>query len=106
MPETVLEPGDTMLIEQQTDGPGPASGDYVPSEWGLPVYDAIRTTVLTGIIVVEAAGNGGWDLDDPIAATPASAEPFIWASPGQWTGQINDPLVLRSWNGTAVIGAP
>lgn len=62
----LTSPGDVLLIEQQTDGPGSASDDYVPSEWNLPVYNAIQTAVGVGRVVVEAAGNGGWNLDDPI----------------------------------------
>jgi serine protease len=55
-----LSPGDVILIEQQTSGP---TGDYVPVEWYKPIYDAIVTAVGNGIIVVEAGGNGGVDLD-------------------------------------------
>lgn len=60
---TQLSEGDIILIELQTWGPG--SG-MVPIEWELPNYNAIVAAVGNGIHVVEAAGNGSEDLDDPI----------------------------------------
>lgn len=54
-------PGDVILIEQQTQVCGTTS--YGPSEWSQPVFDAIQVAVANGIVVVEAAGNGGVDLD-------------------------------------------
>lgn len=66
-----LSAGDVILLEQQWDYTG--SGGYVPVEWypaTTPasqsygsVYAAIQNAVGNGIIVVEAAGNGGQDLD-------------------------------------------
>ena len=63
-----LSAGDVVLLEQQVEGPL-GYPNYVPSEWSKPVYDAIVTLVANGIVVVEASGNGGQDLDDPIYAT-------------------------------------
>ncbi len=60
---TQLTEGDIILIELQTWGP--RSG-MVPIEWELPNYNAIVAAVGNGIHVVEAAGNGSEDLDDPI----------------------------------------
>lgn len=57
-----LAAGDVMLVEQQADGPG-AGSDFVPVEHHVAVYDAIRLATQSGIIVVEAAGNGGVNLD-------------------------------------------
>jgi hypothetical protein len=54
--------GDVMLIEAQTWGP---LGAFVPVEWDAAEFDAITIASAAGIIVVEAAGNGGADLDDP-----------------------------------------
>ncbi|MDM7913981.1 MAG: S8 family serine peptidase [Candidatus Eisenbacteria bacterium] len=60
---TQLRPGDLLLVELQMfpDGRG-----ATPIEWLQANYDAIETIVYgLGIAVVEAAGNGGQDLDDP-----------------------------------------
>lgn len=59
---TSLRSGDIILIEQQAavcNGP-----DYGPVEWDLAVFDAISIATAMGIVVVEAAGNGGVNLDD------------------------------------------
>lgn len=61
----VIDQGDVLLLEQQMSGPnGP--GQFVPIEWDFSVYQAIQSAVGMGIHVVEAAGNGGENLDDPI----------------------------------------
>ncbi len=58
-----------ILLEAQTAGPrydpdlDPQRG-LVPVEWEPPVFDAIELAVASGIVVVEAAGNGSQDLDD------------------------------------------
>lgn len=59
-----LVAGDVMLIEQQTWGPD--GRGYMPVEWVAAAYDAIKIATAKGIIVVEAAANGGENLDDPI----------------------------------------
>jgi subtilisin family serine protease len=61
-----LEPGDVILIEQQNTVCG--GGDLGPVEWYSPIFDAIATTTALGIAVVEAAGNGAVNLDDPACA--------------------------------------
>ena len=72
-----LVPGDILLIEQHLPGPDSdyspggvmgmirdgRQGGFVPVEWYLENYDAIRCAVENAYIVVEAAGNGGEDLD-------------------------------------------
>ncbi len=59
-----MNAGDVMLIEQQTWGPTPDTYDYVPVEFIPEVYDAIKYATSKGIIVVEAGGNGGQNLDN------------------------------------------
>lgn len=51
-----LQPGDVLLLEIQKG--------FLPTETDLADFDAIRLAVALGIIVVEAAGNGSFDLDD------------------------------------------
>ncbi len=55
--------GDILLIELQNGGPtcNPA---YVPAEHSPAEFDAIKTATANGKIAVEAAGNGGVNLDD------------------------------------------
>jgi hypothetical protein len=59
---SAISPGDVILIEQQTYGP--SGHGYVPVEWIPAVYDAIKTATASGVIVVEAAANGGENLGD------------------------------------------
>lgn len=51
-----LHPGDVLLVEVQRCG--------MPAETDLADYLAISSAVDSGIVVIEAAGNGGRDLDD------------------------------------------
>ncbi len=70
-----LFPGDVMLIEQQIAGPNGCNASQVGCvavEWDVASYTAIRAAVLSGIIVVEAAGNGQQNLD----VTAAYGSPF------------------------------
>jgi hypothetical protein len=61
---TVLGPGDTVLIEQQTVGPNGGTR-YVPLEWTQSVFDATRLLTQLGVVVVATGGNGGENLDGP-----------------------------------------
>ncbi len=56
-----LRAGDVLLIELQSTGP---RGRYLPVEYWDDVYDAIRAATDRGVVVIEAAGNGGEDLDN------------------------------------------
>jgi hypothetical protein len=79
-----LSPGDLLLLEIHRAGPG-ASGvgqdGYIAVEWWPDDYDAIRYAISRGVIVVEAAGNGFRNLDDPIYDTPAPGFPAGWSNP-------------------------
>jgi hypothetical protein len=64
--------GGIVLIEQQRQGPSNPSADcgcaldqcnYVPVEYGLAEFSAIQAATANGVIVVEAAANGGTNLD-------------------------------------------
>jgi len=62
-PAELLRAGDVLLIELQLSGP---RGRYVPVELNQAVFDAIQAATSRGVIVIEAAGNGGEDLDHRI----------------------------------------
>lgn len=64
-----LDPGDILLIEQQSlAGPkfdGLTGRGLLPIEFEKPVFDAIKAATAKGVIVIEPAGNGFENLDDP-----------------------------------------
>jgi hypothetical protein len=67
-----LSPGDIILVEQQIAGPNAnetTQEGYVSIEWFKPWYDAVKTAIANGFIVVLPAGNGYRNLDDPMYAT-------------------------------------
>lgn len=82
-----LRPGDLLLVELHRPGPRygyQARADqrgYIAVEWWPDDYDAIRYAVRRGVVVVEAAGNGAEDLDDPLYDTPGTGFPAGWANP-------------------------
>lgn len=56
---THLDPGNLLILEVQTT----INNQTLPIEVKPAVFDAIRLAVQHGIVVLEAAGNGGVDLD-------------------------------------------
>ena len=60
--QRALRPGDVLLIELQTGGP---RGRWMPVEYWDDVYDVVHAATARGVIVIEAAGNGGENLDHP-----------------------------------------
>ncbi len=83
----MLAAGDIILIELHRPGPRfnyqnlPDQRGFIPIEWWPDDYDAIRYAVARGVIVVEAAGNGGENLDDSIYAVRPAGFPGGWANP-------------------------
>lgn len=84
-----LDQGDVVLIEQQIGGPN-MNQDFVPVEWYEPFYDAIQLISGNGLIVVEAAGNGNQNLDDPI---------FSMDNNGHY------PFLEENWSEAIMVGA-
>ena len=79
-----LGPGDIMLLEIHRAGPratGVGQQGYIAIEWWPDDFDAIRYAVNRGIVVVEAAGNGAQNLDDPVYNTPSPGFPATWRNP-------------------------
>ena len=80
-----LRPGDIMLLEVHRAGPRAASGSgqfgYIAIEWWPDDYAAIRYAVSKGVIVVEAAGNGGQNLSDPVYDARPAGFPTSWRNP-------------------------
>jgi hypothetical protein len=83
-----LAPGDIILIELHFPGPRFDFLDrndqlgYIAAEWWPDNLAAIvYATTVRGVIVVEAAGNGAENLDDPIYDVPARGFPASWKNP-------------------------
>ncbi len=70
--------GDIILIELQRTGP---RGRYLPLEFWPDDFEALRYAISKGIVVVEAGGNGGENLDDPYYDTPPTGFPATWKNP-------------------------
>jgi len=73
-----LQAGDIILIEVQYGHP---VRGYTSVEWWPAEHAAIRYAIAKGVIVVEAAANGGNNLDDPIYDTPLAGFPATWSNP-------------------------
>lgn len=81
----MLNPGDIILIEAHQPGPRfnfqfrDDQLGYIAMQYWPDIYFAITyATVVKGVIVVEAAGNGAENLDDPIYSTPQVFTPPFW----------------------------
>lgn len=101
----LLGPGDIMLLEMHM--PGPRYGfsadqgqlGYIPVEWWEHIFAAIKDATDRGILVVQAAGNGREDLDDPLFDVPASGSSPSWRNPFRRAG---DPSLD---SGAILVGA-
>lgn len=82
-----LGPGDIILLEIHRAGPRygfqPRNDQkgYIAIEWWPDDLAAIQYAIARGIIVVEAAGNGGENFDDAIYGTRPAGFPTSWRNP-------------------------
>lgn len=95
-----LGPGDVLLLEMHRPGPrfGFATRDdqrgYIAVEWWPDDFAAILDATSRGIIVVEAAGNGGEDLDDALYDAPGPGFPPEWTNPFDRANRDSGAIVV------------
>jgi subtilisin family serine protease len=99
-----LNAGDILLIELHRPGPRhdyqsrDDQAGYIAVEWWPDDFDAIQYAIGRGVIVVEAAGNGAQDLDEPLYETPYPDPGF----PSDW----KNPFRRENCDsGTILVGA-
>ena len=93
----MLNPGDIILIELHRGGPrstGIGQQGFIAIEWWPDDFDAIRYATSRGVIVVEAAGNGAENLDDPIYNTPGQGFPSNWTNPFNRNNRDSGAIVV------------
>jgi len=94
-----LNPGDVILLEMHRPGPrngfqlDPNQKGYIGVEWWPDDLLAIQFATAKGLIVVEAAGNGAEDLDDPLYDQPGSGFPSNWKNPFRDAAMSNAIMV-------------
>ncbi|BBD71009.1 subtilase family protein [Nostoc commune NIES-4072] len=93
----MLNSGDIILIELHRSGPrstGNWQQGFIAIEWWPDDFDAIRYATSRGVIVVEAAGNGAENLDDPTYNTPAPGFPSDWTNPFNRANRDSGAIVV------------
>lgn len=95
-----LSAGDVILIELHRPGPrnNYAERDdqngYIAIEWWPDDFAAIRYALGRGVIVVEAAGNGAQNFDDPLYETRPPGFPTSWRNPLRASGPDSGAIIV------------
>jgi hypothetical protein len=79
-----LSPGDIILIELHRPGPdanGSGQDGFIAVEWWPDDFAAVVYANSRGVIVIEAAGNGGRNFDAAIFNTRPVGFPVSWKNP-------------------------
>ncbi|SFE53349.1 S8 family peptidase [Spirosoma endophyticum] len=101
-----LNKGDIILIEVHRSGPlsdlGIDQFGYIGIEWWPDDLAAIQYAVQKGIIVVEAAGNGGQDLDNAIYNIRPLNDHDRGPFPPDWRNPFN---MTNRQSGAVLVGA-
>jgi hypothetical protein len=98
-----LRAGDILLLEIHRAGPhAPSSPNgqqgFIAIEWWPDDFNAIVYATSKGILVVEAAGNGGENLDDPDYNNPDAGFPKDWANPFAVGGPNSGAILVGAGN--------
>lgn len=95
-----LSHGDLLLIELHRPGPRfdfevrDDQRGYIAVEWWPDDFAAIRWATSKGVLVVEAAGNGGESLDDAVYERRPDAFPEWWRNPFNPSNQPSGAVLV------------
>jgi subtilisin family serine protease len=96
----LLNAGEIILIELHRPGPRHNFQQrddqlgYIAIEWWEDDWAAIQYATNKGVIVVEAAGNGAENLDDPIYSMRPSGFPAAWTNPFNRANRDSGAIVV------------
>lgn len=98
-----LASGDILLLEIHRPGPhapDPPDGQagYIAIEWWPDDFAAIAYATSKGILVVEAAGNGSENLNDPLYDVPDPGFPADWKNPFAAGGPDSGAILVGAGN--------
>jgi hypothetical protein len=108
----LLGPGDILLVMLHRRGPRGTNQNsqqgFIPVEWWEDDFQAIRYAVDKGVIVVEPAGDGDENLDDPVYESPKDGFPAGWTNPFNRANRDSGAIVVGAGfpprEGTALTG--